>query len=306
MTGFCYLCEKISRMLIIFRNKLSNLLYFILVLLMSCNGTQKKEEDGESLLVYAGAASKPAVEEIVPLFEKKFNTDVEILFGGSGFVLSQMKLSGKGDVYFPGSSDYMEIAKREGLVYPETEKKLVYLVNAINVQKGNPKGIHSIHDLCKPGIRVALANPEGVCLGTYSVELLEKNLDKDEIKQFRTNLLNYTESCDKTAAVIALKSADAVIGWRVFQYWNPDKIKSIPIEAKAIQRIGYIPAAVSTLSKNKDKAQHFIDFLCSEEASEIFRKYHYFTSVKEAEEYLQCTKPVGGEYNVPASWIDYQ
>jgi molybdate transport system substrate-binding protein len=33
-----------------------------------------------------------------------------------------MKLTKKGDLYFPGSSDFMEMAKKDGFVFPETEK----------------------------------------------------------------------------------------------------------------------------------------------------------------------------------------
>ena len=126
------------------------------------------------LMIFAGAASKPAAEETVRIFQERFGIPVDVIFGGSGFVLSQMKLTKKGDLYFPGSSDFMEVAKREGLVFPDSEKVVVYLVPAINVQKGNPKGIHTIKDLTKEGVRVAIANPETVCVGTYAVEIVEK------------------------------------------------------------------------------------------------------------------------------------
>src|SRR4030043_1348188 len=95
------------------------------------------------LLLFSGAASKPATEEVIKALQEKFRIPADVIFGGSGFVLSQMKLSRRGDIYFPGSSDFMELAKREGLVYPESEKIVAYLVPALNVQKGNPRGIRS-------------------------------------------------------------------------------------------------------------------------------------------------------------------
>lgn len=257
----------------------------------------------ERLMVFAGAASKPPTEEAAAAFEKKTGVKVDLTFGGSGYVLSQMILGKQGDIYFPGSSDYMELAKKKDVVFPETEKYVVYLVPAINVQKGNPNNIKSLKNLTKPGLRVAIANPEGVCVGAYAIEILEKNFTSEEKAQFRKNLINYTESCEKTATAISLNAADAVIGWEVFQYWDPEKIETIPLKKSEIIRIGYIPIAISKFTKNKKLAQKFIDFILSEEGKAIYRKYHYFMTADEAIAYIGEKKPVGGEYVVPAEWI---
>jgi len=255
-----------------------------------------------SLLVFAGAAGKPPTEEVAKLFREKTGISVDLVFGGSGFVLSQMKLSRKGDLYFPGSSDFMELAKKEGLVFSETEKIIVYLVPAITVQKGNPHGIHTLRDLTKEGIRVAIAHPEMVCVGTYAVEILEKNLNSSEKERFRKNLVNYVESCEKTANVVSLKSVDAVVGWSVFQHWDPDRIETVYLKPGEISRIGYIPIAVSRFVGDKRPAQRFIDFLLSPSGKEVFRKYHYFMEPGEARRLARHDTPVGGEYSLPREW----
>lgn len=257
----------------------------------------------EKIMVFAGAASKPPTEEICKLFEQKTGVKVDVVFGGSGYILSQMALAKQGDVYFPGSSDFMEIAKKKGFVYPETEKIAVYLVSAINVQKGNPHGIKTLQDLARPGLRVAIANPEGVCVGAYAVEIIEKNFTPEQKEAFRKNLANYTESCEKTATAISMKAVDAVVGWRVFQYWDPERIETIPLKPSEIIRIGYIPLAVATFTQNKELAQKFIDFVLSEDGKAVFAKYHYFKSAEDASEWIGEKKPVGGEYVVPAEWI---
>src|SRR4030042_194717 len=89
----------------------------------------------DSLMVFAGAASKPPTEEAAKAFEAQTGVKVDVIFGGSGYVLAQMMLGKKGDIYFPGSSDFMETAKKKKVVYEETERKVVYLVPAINVRK---------------------------------------------------------------------------------------------------------------------------------------------------------------------------
>jgi molybdate transport system substrate-binding protein len=255
------------------------------------------------LLIYVGAAGKPPVEEAARIFEKKTGVRVDLNIGGSGVVLSQLKLTKKGDIYFPGSSDFMELAKRDGIVFPETESKIVYIVPAINVQKGNPKDIKTLKDLTRPGVRVAIANPENVCVGIYAVEIIEKVFSVEDKTAFRKNLVNYTESCEKTANVISLKAVDVVIGWSVFEHWDPVRIKTIPLKAEEVMRVGYIPIAITKYTQNRLLAQQFINFLLSPEGKGIFRKYNYFMTPEEAFSWLGAKKPVGGEYVVPGEWI---
>jgi molybdate transport system substrate-binding protein len=257
----------------------------------------------ESLLVFAGAASKPPTEEAAKLYEQKTGVKVDLVFGGSGSVLAQMKLAKQGDIYFPGSSDYMEKAKRAGDVFADSEKAIVYLIPAIDVAKGNPLGIHALRDLTRPGLRVAIGNPETVCLGVYAVEIIEKEFSAAEKAAFQRNLINYTESCEKTATAISLKMADAVIGWSVLEHWDPARIETVRLQAAQVQRIGYIPIAVSKFTKNNAAARRFIDFLAGPEGRKIFARHKYFTTAEEAKAWLGASKPVGGEYAVPPEWI---
>jgi molybdate transport system substrate-binding protein len=271
-------------------------------LCLTLTSTQHAQSSSKGLLIFAGAASKPATEEAIRTFQERFGAPVNVIFGGSGFVLSQMKLGKKGDLYFPGSSDFMEVAKREALVFPDSEKIVVYLVPAINVQKGNPKRIHNLKDLTKEGVRLAIANPETVCVGTYAVEIIEKNLTLDEKAKVRKNIINYTESCEKTANAISLKAADAVLGWRVFHFWDPDRIETIYLRPEEIPRIGYIPIGISKFTQDKALAQKFVDFLFSPDAKATFRKYHYLMDLHEARHFTRPDTPVGGEYILPDGW----
>ncbi len=263
---------------------------------------QTAHSASERILVFAGAASKPVTEEAGQIFKEKFGIPVDVVFGGSGFVLSQMKLARKGDLYFPGSSDFMEMAKRDGFVYPESEKILAYLIPAINVQRGNPKKIHALGDLTKDGVRVAIANPEMVCVGTYAVEIIEKNLNSVQKQRLKRNLVNYTESCEKTANVISLKAVDAVLGWEVFQNWDSQRIETIYLKPEEIPRIGFLPIAISKFTRGKTLAQKFIDFLLSSDGKAIFQKYRYLTDIGKARQFTKSNTPVGGEYVLPDEW----
>ena len=255
-----------------------------------------------NLMIFAGAASKPPTEEVAKIYKHTRGVGVQVTFGGSGFVLSQMKLARRGDLYFPGSSDFMEKAKRDGLVFPETERIVAYLIPAINVQKGNPWKIQSLKDLLRPGLRLAIADPESVCVGTYAVEVVEKNLTAEERALFRKNLVTTVESCEKTANIISLKGVDAVIGWEVFQHWDPERIETVFLPPGEVPRIGYLPAAVSRFTGNRPLAEEFVNFLISPESKDVFKRHGYLMSLEEARKYTLPGTPVGGEYSLPREW----
>jgi molybdate transport system substrate-binding protein len=252
----------------------------------------------QTLELFVGSATKPATEEAAKLFEDKYGANVELHFGGSGAMLSQMKLTGRGDIYFPGSSDFMEKAKSEDLVLSESERVAVYLIPAINVQKGNPKNIQSLEDLARPDVTLAIGDPETVCVGLYAAEILDRAGLSQSI---RPKMATYAESCAKTAQLVALKSVDAVIGWRVFEYWEPEEIETIYLGPDQIPRIGYVPIAISKSSEQPALAQQFIDFVASDEGKAIYAKWRYLTSEEEAREFAPQAS-VGGEWELPEDW----
>jgi molybdate transport system substrate-binding protein len=254
---------------------------------------------GRTIELFVGSASKPATEEAAALFEQRTGAKLVVHYGGSGQMLSQLKLTGRGDIFFPGSSDYMEMAKREGLVLPETERIVVYLIPAINVGKGNPKNIRGLEDLARSNVRVGIARPEAVCVGLYAVEVLDKAGLSDRV---RPNMVTQTESCEKTAQLVALGHVDAVIGWEVFEHWQPEKIQTVFLPPERVPRIGYIPIAVTKHAADRELAGAFIEFLTGDQGHALFRKWHYLTSEADARRHALPSTPVGGEFPVPKGW----
>jgi molybdate transport system substrate-binding protein len=223
-----------------------------LVIFAGCVGRPK------ALNIFCGSASKPAMEEAIQVFTAETGIEVYGNYGGSGAMLSQMMLAKTGDLYIPGSPDYMVKAEREGVVYPGSVAKIAYLIPVIAVPHGNPRDIQSLADLARPGVEVGIGNPDAVCLGLYAMEILDYNNLLDEVSK---NIVVHAESCSKTAALVSLGSVDAVIGWDVFHDWDPDNIDIVYLETGQLPRIAYIPAAVSTYSDDREGAQRFLDFL---------------------------------------------
>jgi molybdate transport system substrate-binding protein len=266
------------------------------LLLMAIGGCAK--EESKELTAFVGSASKPPVEEAARAFEQETGIKVYANYGGSGAMLSQIELSKSGDLYIPGSQDYMAKADRKDVIDPASIKKIAYLIPVIAVQHGNPKNIQSLADLAKPGIEVGIGNPQAVCLGLYAVEILDYN---NLLADVSKNIVVNAESCEKTATLISLKSVDAVIGWDVFHHWDPDKIDVVYLSPEQLPRIAYIPGAVIKFAKDSKSAQKFLDFLVSRQGQDIFKKWGYITSESDARKFAPQAE-IGGEYQLPPTY----
>jgi molybdate transport system substrate-binding protein len=243
-----------------------------LVVTLAGPGSGVGEPKKTRLMVFAGAASKPPALEAKQAYEKAHpQVQIDITFGGSGTILQQMMLEQVGDIYMPGSDDFMDKAEAKKAVMPETRKIVAYLVPTICVQHGNPKKIQSLSDLARPGITVGLAKAGAVCLGDASEAILTKAGLLDEV---RKNVITYAASCEHTQQLVQLGEVDAVIGWDAFKSWAPDQIDLVKIDPKYL-RVHNIPAAVAVYCQQRTAAEEFIAFLTSKEGKAIFAKHGY-------------------------------
>lgn len=275
--------------------RVTGLILVLVIMFLVFSGCTADETN--SITAFCGSASKPAMEEAAAVFAEKTGIEVYLNFSGSGTMLSQMKISQSGDLYIPGSPDFMAMAVRDGVVDPDSVEIIAYLVPAILVQEGNPKNIQSLSDLAGPGIEVGIGNPESVCVGLYAYEIMEHS---NLIEEIVPNIVTHAESCSKTATLVALKSVDAILGWRVFAYWH-DNIDVVFLEPEQLPRLAYIPGAVSTYTENRESAQKFLDFLISAEGQEIFAKWGYIATEEGAREYAPDAE-IGGEYSLPDTY----
>lgn len=249
------------------------------------------------VVVFAGSASQPPLQEAATSFENKTGIPVTLHLGGSGRMLSQIRLTGQGDLYIPGSPDYMTKARQLDLMVGE-ETILAYLVPAILVARGNPLQIRTLQDLTRPGLRIGIADPASVCVGLYAVELMQAN---HLAEQIRPNLYGQVESCAKTAAMLPLGTVDAVLGWREFAAWKPQLMEAILLKPEEVPRLATIPAARLRHAANPQSAEQFIDYLRSPEGQAIFHKWGYFTEEQEVRKLAPAAR-IGGSYALPEGW----
>jgi len=271
------------------------MIYLVLALLAVCPAFAADKP--HPLMVFAGSASQPPLEEAAKAFEKKTGIPVTLHLGSSGSMLSQIRLTGRGDLYIPGSPDYLELAREQNLVDGDAAI-LAYLVPAIIVARGNPLNIRTLTDLARPGLKVGMADPDGVCVGLYAVEVLTANgLDT----KVRPNLSGQVESCARTASMIPLGMADAVLGWREFATWNPAATEAVLLNPEQVPRLAYVPAIKIRGTANPTGAAAFTAFLSSDEGQAIFHKWGYLTREVDVRP-LAPQARIGGIYRPLEGW----
>jgi molybdate transport system substrate-binding protein len=253
----------------------------------------------KEIVFFCGSAVKVPMDEIIGNYQAEKGVKISVIYGGSGGLLSQMELSKRGDVYLAGSPDFITIGERKNLLIKKTDKLLAYLVPAIIVPKGNPKNIRTLEDLTKKGLRIGIGNPETVCLGLYGIELLEANKLLDKVMP---NVVVFAKSCEDTAMLAVLQKVDAILGWDVFESWNPKEVEWIKIDKNKIPRLAYIPLALSVFVKDKTMALDFIEYVLSAKGMDVFKKWGYYTNLNAAKKHAPKAK-VGGEYKLPEEYF---
>lgn len=266
------------------------------LLSVTLSGCAPREQ--KTIIAFCGSAGMPAMKEAAREFEEETGIRVYLNFGGSGTMLSQMKLSGIGDLYIPASPHYMVMAERDGIIDPDSVKIICYLVPAILVQHGNPENIGELSDLARPGIKVGMADPETVVIGLYAYEILKYNNLLAEVGE---NVVTYTKSAAKAASLVVLGAVDAVIGWRITAKWHPETIDMVYLKPEQIPRLSYISGAISTFTEDRESAQRFLDFLVSPRGQEILSNWGYIITEGEARIFAPNAE-IGGEFSLPETY----
>ncbi len=130
------------------------------------------DELSRELLIYCGNTMIEPLSQIAEQFEKEHACIVKIIKGGSGELYDCLKVNRLGDLFLPGSEDYIEKARQEGLV---AETQVVGCNQAVlMVRKGNPKNIQAeLNSILDPGLRTVLGDPEMGSVGRESRAILE-------------------------------------------------------------------------------------------------------------------------------------
>ena len=219
-------------------------------------------EEKPKLLVFGGAMLRPAIEKTIIAFEKREGVDVTRVYDGCGILVAQMKAGKQPDLYFACDTSFMAAVKD---TFPEpTDVSLNQLV--ILVPKGNPKGIKTLKDLTKPGLRIGIGHEKQCALGVLTQETFRQTRMESEVMK---NVAVQTPTGDMLVNQMRTGSLDAVIAYVSNAVSAADVLEAIAIDIPCA--LATQPVAVSKESPRKQLAARLIDALKSPESRERFQ-----------------------------------
>ncbi len=224
-------------------------------------------EEVPELTFFAGSVNRRALEPIIKAFEKREGVQVNTIYNGCGILTGQMKsimrdqASGFPDTYMACDVYYMNTVKD----WFEDRVRISDTDIVIAVPKGNPKGIHNLKDLLKPGVRVVIGQPDQCTIGVLTRRLLEDAGIYDKL--IKTNVVAQTSSSALLVPAVTTRSADAVLAYRTDTLAERDKVDVIPIKSKLAKAIQ--PFGIAKTSKHKQLARRLFETIArSREAFE--------------------------------------
>lgn len=226
------------------------------------------------LLVHCAAGVQPPVEKIAKRYEKEYGVKIELNYGGSATLLSQIEIAATGDLYLAADDSYIELAREKGLV--DEEFPVAIMTPVVAVAAGNPKNIRTIDDLLRDDVRVALGNPEQAAIGRKTRALLRASGHWEELQRRVTENGTFQPTVPDAANAVKLGSADAAVIWdaTVAQYSELEAVRTPQLD----QGAGQITLGVMTASKNPTAALRFARYMAARDRGlEEFKKLNYET-----------------------------
>lgn len=252
------------------------LVVFSIFLVSSCsttNNTEKKSKPSQVEITISAAASlKDALMEIKTEFQRE-NKQIIPLFnlGGSGALQQQIIQGAPVDVFISASKDQFDALTAKDLIDSKEHVDLLSNQLVLITNKNNKGLINKFEDLDKNEIhKVAIGTPESVPAGMYAKQALKKY----QIWESLQPKLVQTKDVRQVLTYVETQSVDAGIVYKT-DVSISKLVKVVAISGEGFHDPIIYSAGVIHASKNKDAAIHFYEYLQSNTAQEIFKKYGF-------------------------------
>ena len=233
---------------------------------------------GTGLTVAVAANVQYTFEEIKAAFEKNTGIVITPVTGSSGKFTAQIENGAPFDVFLSADMDYPQTLEKEGFTYNSPKvygygTLVIWTMTGVDLSRG-------IEGLTDSAVKkIAIATPKTAPYGRQAVNAFKHYNVYSQVQ----NKLVYGESIAQTNQFVTTKAADVGITAKsiVLAPNMKDQGKWVEINKEAYDTIAQGVVILKHAQKDhSEEAQKFFDFLFSNEAQGIFKKYGYELPVK--------------------------
>lgn len=248
-------------------NFISVLILFLFGVFLSVNAFAGQ------ITVAVAANVQYTFEEIKSEFEKETGINIKTIVGSSGKFTAQIENGAPFDVFLSADMDYPMTLAKEGLTFNDPK---IYAYGTLVLWTLNDMDLSSgLGVLNDPAVKkIAVAVPNTAPYGRQAVNALKH----EDLYELVNKKLVYGESIAQVNQFITTQAAD--IGFTaksvVLAANMKDKGHWIEVSQDAYDPIAQGAVILKHAEKEHlDEAKTFFDFLYSEKAGEIFKRYGY-------------------------------
>lgn len=268
---------------------------FSAIILTAC---QPQQANPTSILVFAAASLRDAMEETAAHFQRQTGVTVEFNFGGSNMLARQIELSRKADIFLSANLSWVDyLADKQLLVnntrQPFLSNSLVFIANSNSQYE-----LASAQDIMNLSFRFfSIGDPKAVPAGSYAKTYLSSMLAVQSAQSNQSSPQNLWHSLqnkilpapDVRAATAAVAAMPDVIG----MVYKTDALASSKVrilfepsvdEAPEVQYFAALINRRLVLEQESDEssndrasqtASEFLNFLSEPQSILIFRKHGF-------------------------------
>lgn len=234
------------------------------------HGASAKED---TILIFAAASTRNAVEEAVGAFTQKSGETVLVSYGSSGTLARQIAAGAPADLYISANQKWVEWLQKEApgsfaKLSPFASNRLVL----IQPNDGAPQ-LHLNASLGEKlgGSRIAVGNVTHVPAGMYAQDALKSLGLWDNLKDH----LAQTKDVRAALALVQRGEASAGIVYQTDAAITDGVRVAEQIPESAHDPIRYFVGVLSSGERKVKQASNFFDFLLSPDGQSYFRKYGF-------------------------------
>lgn len=240
------------------------------------------QANAAEMTISAAASLTNAFNELATLFEKgQHNLQVHANYAASNPLLKQIVEGAPIDVFASADEETMNQAVTAKVVDPATRASFAINDLVLIVPIGNikPASLEELVGLDK----IAIGDPASVPAGRYARSVLENVSLWNDL----ANKLILGSNVRQVLEYVASGEVDAGIVYATDARQLADRV-DMAMTLQTAAPISY-PIAVATTGKNPEAGAAFVNFIFSEPAGEILKKYG-FTLPKKSDQILEVTK----------------